>query len=95
LTISDPPRPEKLLEQLLQAAGSEVQEEIVSVADYLEEKGRLEGQRSTLLTLLGIRFGTLPEAMVARIQAAGKQELDRLTERVLSAATPADALSEE
>jgi hypothetical protein len=33
--------------------------------------------------------------MVARIQAAGKQQLDRWTERVLTAATPGDALSEE
>jgi hypothetical protein len=99
LTISNPSQPETLLGQLLHAAGPEVEEEIVSVADYLEEKGRLqgrlEGQRSTLLKQLGIRFGALPDAMVARIQAAGVQQLDRWTERVLTAATPGDALSEE
>jgi predicted transposase YdaD len=119
LTISDPAQPEDLLEQLLQGAGPEMEEEIVSVADYLEEKGRLkgldeghrkgldegrlkgldegrlEGQRGTLLKLLGVRFGTLPEVMVARIQTASAQQLDRWTERVLMAATVGEALGDD
>jgi predicted transposase YdaD len=126
LTISEPQRPEELLQQLLQAAGPEIEEEIVSIADYLEEKGRLkgldeghlkgldeghlkgldegrlkgldegrlEGQRRMLLKLLGIRFGALPESAVARIQAADAQQIDRWTERVLSAATLGEVLAE-
>jgi hypothetical protein len=48
-----------------------------------------------LLKQLGVRFGALPEAMVARIQAAGAQQLDRWAERVLSAATVGEVLSDD
>lgn len=114
LTVSDPRRPEELLRQLLQAAGPEAEEEIMSVADWLEERGRLkgldegrregrreghregqlEGQRSTLLRLLRVRFGELSEAQQARVRAADAEQLERWTERVISAATLAEVLDE-
>jgi predicted transposase YdaD len=106
LMVSGPRRPEELLRKLLAAAGPEAEEEIVSVADWLEERGRLkgldqgrlegrlEGQRSTLLKLLRVRFGALPEAEVARVHAADAEQLERWTERVVTAATLAEVLGE-
>ncbi len=94
LTVSGPRRPEELLRRLLAAAGPESQEEIVSVADWLEERGRLNGQRSMLLKQLRVRFGALPETEVARVQAATAEQLERWTERVLSAVSLAEVLAE-
>jgi flagellar biosynthesis/type III secretory pathway protein FliH len=48
-------------------------------------QGLSRGQVKTLLHLLHKRFGPLPEAVVARIQAASDAELDRLTDRILDA----------
>ncbi|WP_437564198.1 hypothetical protein [Sorangium sp. So ce542] len=47
-----------------------------------------------LLRLLGARFGVLPDAAVARVNAADIGERDRWSERVLTAPTLADVLSE-
>ena len=94
LTISDRRDPDALLRGLLAAAGPESKEEIVSVADYLEEKGRLKGQRSALLDLLGVRFGQLPDDAVAKIQAADAQHLKEWILRVLTAPTLAEVLGE-
>ncbi|WP_437337418.1 DUF4351 domain-containing protein [Sorangium sp. So ce394] len=56
--------------------------------------GRLEGQRSTLLRLLGLRFGELPEPIEARIRAADAGQIEGWTDRVLTAPTLDDALNE-
>lgn len=110
LLVNDSPNPEEFLERLLAAAGPEAQEEIVSVADWLEQRGRLKGldeglregrqegrleaNRSTLLKLLRLRFGAVPEADVARISAAGAEQLELWTERVITAASLAEVLGE-
>ncbi|WP_437581542.1 DUF4351 domain-containing protein [Sorangium sp. So ce887] len=94
------------LQRLLVAAGEPWKEEIVSAADQLVERGRQvglreglreglqQGRRHVLLRQLGARFGALPGAAVARINAADIAELDRWSERVLTAPTLADVLSE-
>lgn len=46
-------------------------------------QGLSRGQAKTLLRQLHKRFGPLPEAVVARVQAATEAELDRLTDRIL------------
>ncbi len=56
-----------------------------------EREGRLEGQRSTLLKLLRLRFGELPEPIQARIRAADAAQVEGWTERVLTAPTLDDA----
>lgn len=106
MTIANPERPEELVLQLIGAVGPEAEEEILSVADYLEERGRLkgldegrregrlEGQQSMLLKQLSTRFGALPEAVVQRIQAADAQLLDGWIGRVLTASTLDEALAE-
>ncbi|WP_434044558.1 MULTISPECIES: Rpn family recombination-promoting nuclease/putative transposase [Sorangium] len=58
------------------------------------QAGRLEGQRSTLLKLLRLRFGELPEPVVARVRAADAAQIEGWTERVLSSPTLDDCLTE-
>lgn len=56
--------------------------------------GLKEGERSMLLRLLHARFGELPEAAVARIEAADIADLERWGVRVLGAQTLADVLED-
>ncbi|WP_437674759.1 Rpn family recombination-promoting nuclease/putative transposase [Sorangium sp. So ce131] len=104
--VVNPPRPEELLRRLLVAAGPEFKEEMVTIADYLHEQGRLageregrlaghlEGQRSALLKLLGLRFGELPEPIEARIGAADAVQIDGWLKRVLTTPTLDDVFNE-
>jgi hypothetical protein len=57
-------------------------------------EGRAEGQRGMLLDQLSIRFGVLPAAAIARINAADIADLSRWAKRVLSAPTLEDVLSD-
>lgn len=57
-------------------------------------EGRKEGECSLLLRLLRARFGELPAATVARIEAADMADLERWGERVLAAQTLAEVLDE-
>ncbi|WP_437756113.1 hypothetical protein [Sorangium sp. So ce1389] len=86
----------------------------MTIADYLREQGRLEGeregrlegeregrlagrldgQRSTLLKLLRLRFGELPEPVEARVRAADAAQIEGWTERVLTSPTLDDVLTE-
>ncbi|WP_437734526.1 DUF4351 domain-containing protein [Sorangium sp. So ce1335] len=110
MNIADPAQPRELLQRLLVAAGPEAEEEIVTIADYLREQGRLageregrlageregrmEGQRGTLLKLLRLRFGELPEPVVARVRAADAGQLEAWTERVLTSPSLDDCMTE-
>ena len=87
---------------LVAAAGRDEEEDIVNVADQLIERGRQQGReegaqrkaRELLVKLLERRFGPLPEAALARVDAADTAELDLWVERVLTAATLAEVLGE-
>ncbi|HEX3474678.1 MAG TPA: DUF4351 domain-containing protein [Kofleriaceae bacterium] len=57
-------------------------------------EGIREGERSLLLRQLHARFGELPEAAVARIEAADMADLERWGERVLGAQTLDEVLDE-
>lgn len=56
------------------------------------DEGRKDGERNLLLRQLRARFGALPAAAVACIEAAGEAELDQWGERVLDARTLAEVL---
>ena len=58
------------------------------------DEGRKEGERTLLLRQLRARFGELPAAAIARIDAAEVAELERWGERVLAAQTLAEVLDE-
>ena len=80
--------------------GEDIEEEIVTLADRLREEGLQKGlkrgalheRRGLLLKQLALRFGELPEAAVARVNAAGMDPLDRWLELVLTAPTLADVI---
>jgi predicted transposase YdaD len=97
---------EELVERLLLVVGQDEKEEIVSIADeFIEEgrneglreglrEGRREGRRQTLLKLLRGRFGVLPQAVVDRIEAADIAQLDAWVDRLLTAPTLDEAVSD-
>jgi predicted transposase YdaD len=99
VAISGRRGPKRVLRRLIAAVDQDTQEELMSIADYLHEKGRREGrqegrregkqegQRRTLTRQLTARFGPLPEDAVVRIRAATTVQLDRWAERVLTAPT--------
>ncbi len=57
--------------------------------------GELIGQRGTILRQLRLRFGDVPEAIVARVDAADADTLDRFTDKVLFAASPQEVVADE
>lgn len=52
-----------------------------------EARGEAKGAAKVLLKQLGLRFGRLPEGIRAQVEAATVAQLDRWTERVLTAKT--------
>jgi Domain of unknown function (DUF4351) len=56
------------------------------------EEGHKAGERSLLLRQLRARFGELPAAAVARIEAADLADIERWGERILDAPTLAEVL---
>ncbi len=97
LTTSNPRDPEVLVKQLCGVVGRVEESEIMTIADWLEDRGRQaglkaglqagrdEGLRTALLKQLRARFGALPEAVLARIQAAEAAQLDQWFDRALAA----------
>ena len=80
--------------------GPKERETIMTAAEELREEGRQEGERkgrkeerrNVLLKQLRVRFGELPEAAVARVNAAHPAELDLWVERVITAPSLAEVL---
>jgi hypothetical protein len=70
------------------------QEELQEVTHMLtiyEERGIIKGKRDALLKQLRFKFGDVPEAVAAKVQAIDTEAaLDALLERVLQATTLAD-----
>ena len=62
--------------------------------DEGRKEGRKDGECRLLLRLLRARFGELPAATVARVEAAELGDLERWAIRVLSAQTVAEVLGE-
>ncbi len=61
--------------------------------DEGRNEGRNEGQQELLLRQLTRRFGTLPEAITARVASAGHEELMRWFDRSLDAASLDDVFA--
>jgi len=51
------------------------------------QEGRMEGRLRTLRRQLELRFGPLDDSLLAQLEGADEEELDRYTERVLTAGT--------
>ena len=71
---------------------------IVTVAEQLHERGRLEGvaegQRNILLRQLRARFGALPAEVTERVRAAETAQIELWADRVLTAPTLAAVLGD-
>ncbi len=52
-----------------------------------EARGETKGEASTLLKLLNLKFGTLPDRIEQQVNSADKRQLDLWVERVLTATT--------
>ena len=61
----------------------EEQEKIMQITTSWEQKGKLEGQKNTILRLLDKKFGSLPQQTVTTIKSLDAAQLDRLTEELL------------
>ena len=84
--------------------GAEVEEAVMNWFESEVDRGRRDGRRDgrregereaerrVLLKQLRLRFGELPAAVVARIEAAEVPELDVWTERIMMASRLEDVL---
>lgn len=63
-----------------------------------QQEARKQGERTglvrLLLRMLRVRFGELPAATVARVEAADTPQIERWADRVLTAKTLAEVLDE-
>ena len=62
-----------------------LQQEFKKFKERIHEEGRAEGRTDVLRRLLELRFGALPEDVSARLQAATQDQIDRWTERFVTA----------
>ncbi len=83
---------DQLRETLAPAIGPKAQEVVMTIAQQLIEQGRQEGlnagvarQRAALGRQLRSRFGELPPAVLAQIEAADPDTLDRWSDRFVNA----------
>jgi hypothetical protein len=68
--------------------GREDLQGVTAMLTIYEERGIIKGKRDALLKLLRFKFGDLPEAVAAKVQAIDTEAaLDELFERVLGADT--------
>jgi hypothetical protein len=69
------------------------------IMDMIEQRAEQRGRRSSVLRLLlrqlRQKFGELPEHMVARVQAADAETLERFADKLLSANSLDEVVSEE
>ena len=92
---------ERLRQRIVKELGPGTEANVHSILDSIRDEGRVigraegeaRGRAEVVLKLVQLRFGALPETTVARIRAASADELDRLTERVLSATTLEEMLA--
>ncbi len=61
--------------------------------ELTEAEGKLKGKAELVLKLLTLRFGPLNEAHVARVRGSSAEELDALSERVLTSQSLEEALT--
>lgn len=65
----------------------------MTAAEQLREEGGREAQRTTLLQLLALKFGTVAPAMTAKVANAESAALDAWTLRVLTASSAEDVVA--
>ena len=71
-----------------------LREAAMTIAEQLRQEGRLQRLLQVVLKQLSLKFGELDETVRARIAAADEATLERYTERVLSASTLEEVLTD-
>ncbi len=79
--------PEVVLTQLALVTPDPIKEELMTAGEVLIERGEIRGERRALLTMLTVRFGAVPAAVLARVNAAELAQLDAWIRRGVIAAT--------
>lgn len=83
---------------LIDLLGPRAKEVIMTTADKLRAEGRTEGRAEgradSLLDLLSLKFGPLPDNFVARVRAADLEQLRAWTARVLTAGSLAEVFGQ-
>jgi hypothetical protein len=65
------------------------------IMDKMEQRAEQRAQRSIVLRQLRRKFGELPEHVMARVQAADTDTLDRYTDKLLFANSLDEVISDE
>jgi hypothetical protein len=66
-------------------------QEVTYMLTIYEERGIIKGKRDALLKLFRFKFGDVPEAVAAKVQAIDTEaDMDALSERLLQATMLAD-----
>ncbi|MFD4428247.1 hypothetical protein [Nocardia sp. NPDC058497] len=98
---TEPAKFDELLDQL----EPQVKEAIVTTAEMLEARGEargevrgeargeVRGKTQALLRQLGLKFGELPEPVIAKVRAAENADRDRWIDQILTATTIEEALA--
>jgi hypothetical protein len=73
---------------------AEIQQQVDETMRKIEGRGERRGERGILLKQLRIRFGELPQAAVARIEAAEHEALETWAVRVLTAKSLQEVLGD-
>jgi len=95
LEVNDHVERETLQALIEREIGPEAKGAIVTAGQQIREEGRREGECAVLLRLLRRRFGDAVNADVEqRLAAASIEQIDTWTERVLSAATLTELLTD-
>ena len=79
--------PETVRQSLGRGVRPDVREAVMTAAERLRAEGRLAERRETLLRLLRLRFGEVPQAVVERVQKAKADSLARWLDRFATVET--------
>ncbi len=89
--------PAERVRNLVRQLGPRAEEAFMTGAQILraegEAKGKAEGKAETLLKLLELKFGEVPDATTQRVRAATVEQLDTWIERILPATSLEDVFA--
>ncbi len=95
--VVEAPTSHEIQRRVIETVGAVAEKAMATIAEQLRQEGRQqgrqqgrqegrqEGQRGVVLKQLRVRFGEVPDRVVARVDAATSEQLDRWAERILTA----------
>jgi hypothetical protein len=76
--------------------GQEVNEVVMATAEKIRAASRQEGRKERafelVLKMLTVKFGPLSDAVIARLESATDEQLDRIAERLITASAVEEVL---